>query len=340
MRIPSFSKNSLISICSLGAVLWLGLPSRTVQSAFAQQTGGSADARISDAEERAGPFPIAGENYTVVLRKKRLAGESGPVQSVERVEIIDTSGNPAYSSTFPAAVEQGRFQGIISASAQLSTGATGTGLVVRYVEQRATSPTSGLEFHESWQLFGLVNGKLAPLGRPAIIGTPAAGGAFMGVIMRASNGAVSVVGQPDKIEVRAWSGSFYVFVPLRVNWGHGGLGEGQRCVEIFGGATRNVGCDMRVEANRKPPTEEFTFVRLLPEAQENPEAVEHAVVQRDSKVEILGARAITSWNESSELIQPEFSNVWLHVRIDQREGWITGEEDFAAIGLPSGSPAP
>jgi hypothetical protein len=236
-------------------------------------------------------------------------------------------------------VEQGHFQNIVSATAQSSTGGTGTGLVIRYVEQRPASPTSGLDIRESWQLFGLVNGKLALLGKPAIIGTPGAGGMAMGVIMRASNGAVSVINQPDMIEVRAWSGSFYVFVPLRVNWGHGGLAEGQRCVEMFGGAMRNVGCDMRVEANRKPPAVEFSFLRLLPEAQENPEAAEHAVVQKDSKVEILGARAITSWNESGELIQPVFSNVWLHVRIDQREGWIS-EEDFAAIGLPSGSVTP
>ena len=162
----------------------------------------------------------------------------------------------------------------------------------------------------------------------------------MGVMMRASNGAVSVISQPDTIEVRAWSGSFYVFVPLRVNWSHGGLAEGQRCMEMFGGALRNVGCDMRVEANRKPFTEEFAFVRLFQEARENFDTAEHVVVQKDSKLEILGARAIVSWDENSELVRPVFSDVWLHVRINQREGWVGGEEDFAAIGLPAGSPAP
>lgn len=321
--------------------MWLGLPNRIVHGASVEQTGSSAEAKTSDTEERAGPFLIAGENYTVVLRKKGLASASGPgiAQTISGVEIIDASGNAVYSKSFPIAAEQGHFQSTVSASTQLRTGATGTGLVIRYVEQRGTSPSGGLEIHETWQLFGLVNGKVAPLGKPAIIGTPGAGGVAMGVIMRASNGAVSVISQPDEIEVRAWSGSFYIFVPLRINWGHGGLAEGQRCVEMFGGAMREVGCDMRVEANRKPSTEEYTFVRLLPEAQENPEAAEHVVVQKDSHLEILGVRAITSWNESSELIQPVFSNVWLHVRIDQREGWIS-EEDFAAIGLPAGSPAP
>jgi len=342
MRVLSFPKNAFISLCALVAVPWLGVPGLSDQRAAVQQAGGSTDARVEDADERAGPFLIAGENYTVVLRQKRLpsASESAFLQTLARVEIIGASGNVVYSKVFPAATEQGHFQNTVSASTQLTSGKTGSGLVMRYVDRRAASQTSGIETRESWQLLGLVNGKLAPLGKPAPIGAPAAGGPSMGVMMRAANGTVSVISQPDTIEVRAWSGSFYVFVPLRVNWNHGGLAEGQRCVEMFGGTLRDVGCDMRVEANRIPAREEFTFVRLLPEAQENPEAAEHVVVQKDSKLEILGARAITSWDESDELIRPVFSNVWLHMRIDQREGWINGEEDFAAIGLPAASPVP
>jgi hypothetical protein len=30
----------------------------------------------------------------------------------------------------------------------------------------------------------------------------------------------------------------------------------------------------------------------------------------------------------------------LHVRIDNRTGWIHGEDDFAAVGLPARSPSP
>jgi hypothetical protein len=166
------------------------------------------------------------------------------------------------------------------------------------------------------------------------------GGPFMGVMMRASNGIVSVIGQPDTIEVRAWTGYFYVFVPLRVDWGHGGLAQGQRCMEMIGAGLKEVGCDMRVAAVRKPPADEFTFARLFVEANENLGSVEHVVLQKDSKVEILGARAISTWNENDELIQPIIADLWLHVRIDDRAGWIHGEEDFSAVGLPAASPAP
>ena len=230
--------------------------------------------------------------------------------------------------------------GISQHFAQLASGKTGAGLVIHYREQMAVSQTSALQTSESWQLFGLVNGKLTPLGKPVPIGEGVTGGPFMGVMMRAATGTVSVIGQPDTIEVRAWTGNFYVFVPLRVEWSHGGLAQGQRCVEMFGGRLKDVGCDMRVEAVRKIPSDQFTFARLFVEANENLGSVQHAVMQKDSKVEILGARAITTWNENAELIQPVFVDIWLHVRIDDRTGWIHGEENFAAVGLPGGSPAP
>ena len=162
----------------------------------------------------------------------------------------------------------------------------------------------------------------------------------MGVMMRAANGTVSVIGAPDTVEVRAWMGSFYVFIPLRVDWGHGGLAQWQRCMEMMGGTLKEVGCDMRVDAARKPAVDEFTFLRLFAEANENQGSVEHVVVQKDSQLEILGSRAILIWTENAGLIQPVFPDIWLHLRIDNRTGWIHGEEDFAAAGLPAGSPAP
>jgi hypothetical protein len=211
-------------------------------------------------------------------------------------------------------------------------------LVIHYREQ-TTGQARATGVAEFWQMFGLVNGKLAPLGKPTPIGEGATGGPFMGVMMRAANGTVSVISQPDTIAVRVWTGGFYVFVPLRVDWNHGGLAEGQRCFEMMGGGNREVGCDMRVEAERKPLAEEFSFVRVFAEADENMGEPEHVVVQQKSKMEILGSSAITMWNQRGELVQPVFSDLWLHVRIDDHTGWIHGEEDFAAVGLPSRSPA-
>ena len=298
--------------------------------------------RVEDAERRAGPFLISGQHYTVVLHEKRLANapDTTLAQTLAGLEINDADGNVSYQKPFSYVVEQGHFQQNVSASAQLVSGQTGAGLLIYYREQDAASETGVPPIREFWQLFGLVNGRLSPLGRPALIGDGGGGRPFMGVMMRAANGTVSVINQPDMIEVRAWTGYFYVFIPLRVDWSHGGLAEGQRCMEMIGGGVKETGCDLRIEAVRKPPTDEFSFARLLPEAEENPPSAQHVVIQKDSKVQILGSRAIANWTESDELIQPNLLDIWLHVSIDGKQGWIHGEEDSAAIGLPRGNPSP
>ena len=332
--------NSLLISC----VLALGVPSLSAQPFPPPQqpcTSTGTQGQIEDAEQRAGLFAIAGQSYTVVFYAKCLVNARRPAlpQTLTSVEISDAAGNVIYKKNFPYTIEQDHFQRNIAASAQLISGNTGAGIVIHYLAQTAASPAGASRAQEFWQLFGMVNGKLAPLGEPAPIGTGGEGGPAMGVVMRASNGTVSMINQPDTIEVRAWTGYFSVFVPLRVDWNHGGLAQGQRCVEMFAGALREVGCDMRVEAVRKPPADELAFVRFFSEANENMGIPEHVVVQKDSSVEFLGSRAITMWNEYAELIQPALSDVWLHVRIDHRAGWIHGEEDFAAVGLPAGSPA-
>jgi hypothetical protein len=296
-----------------------------------------------DLDEQRGPFSVGEQNYIVVLHFKRLGAVAEPLfaQTLTSVEIRDAVGSAVYEKGFPFAVGAGGgFQQNLSASVERLSGKTGAGLVIHYTEQSTASQAAPSQASEFWQLFGFVNGKLASLPKPSIIGEPNPGVPYMGVIMRAANGAVSVVSQPDTIELRAWTGNFYVFVPLRVDWNHGGLAQGQRCVERLAGPLRDVGCDMRVEANRKPSAEEYGFLRLFSEAHENFGSAEHIVLQKDSKVAILGSSAITTWNETDGRIQPVFSDVWLHVRMDDREGWIHGEDDFAAIGLPVGSPAP
>ena len=342
MPIPFRTGKSRRLIFALAGLWHLGVLTLSGQSAAPPQPSAVADGRVEDTEERAGPFSIAGQNYTVVLRERRLATAADPAlaQTLSAIEIRDAAGNVSYQKPFPSVIDQGRFQRTLSANPQLASGKTGAGLLILYREETPNSPASALQITEYWQLFGLVNGKFASLGKPAPIGEGATGGPFMGVTMRAANGAVSVISRPDILEVRVWTGYFYVFVPLRVDWTRGGLAQGQRCMEMVGGGLKEVGCDMRVEAVRMPQADEFTFVRLFGEANENMGEPEHGVIQKDSKVEILGSRAITTWNENADLIQPVLSDLWLHVRIDDRAGWIHGDDDFAAVGLPAGRPAP
>src|ERR1700730_10917709 len=80
------------SIRALVLFLCLGVPALYAQPLAPQQPRTSQDRRIQDVEQRAGPFEIAGQNYTVVLRQKRLANVSDPAlsQTLAGVTILDS----------------------------------------------------------------------------------------------------------------------------------------------------------------------------------------------------------------------------------------------------------
>jgi len=87
-------------------------------------------------------------------------------------------------------------------------------------------------------------------------------------------------------------------------------------------------------------------VRQLPErgasydarsARDDSSIPAHAVVHKDSAVEILAANARIVLDGSSGTIDIGVAgDIWLKVRIDGRVGWIHTQEDFVAIGLQPG----
>src|SRR5258708_8940905 len=123
-------------------------------------------------------------------------------------------------NSFSYVIGEGRFQRILSAFAETISGTTGTGLLIHYREHMAASSTSAPQITESWQFFGFVNGKLAALGKPVPIGATPGGGPSMGVMMRAANGTVSAISQPDTLEVPTWAGYSYPFFPLPAHCNH------------------------------------------------------------------------------------------------------------------------
>ncbi len=88
---------------------------------------------------------------------------------------------------------------------------------------------------------------------------------------------------------------------------------------------------------------DLAFVRLFREATENMGSARHVVSKNDSKVDLLAAKAITNLQVTDDLLQIRISDIWLKVLIDDNEdslGWIHTNEDFSAVGLPSGRPTP
>lgn len=138
------------------------------------------------------------------------------------------------------------------------------------------------------------------------------------------------------------TGNFYVMVPVRVDWLHGQVTAGQRCLATTGKRElRETGCEMQVEARPVAMNTQSRSIRLFPLPTDNNEVhAEHAVLTRNSKVEFLKAKAVVNWDTNEDLMQIVFDNVWLKVHVDidgGNDGWIHTDEDFGAVGLPSGS---
>jgi len=297
---------------------------------------------VESIEQRLGPFTIAGQSFTLMLQNNRVAGAPAGTlgQTLAKLEVRDQSGAVLYQKAFAHQLEGNKFYEVVTASARLLAGDNLTGLLVTYTHQPAQPGTE-----QSWQVFGFRNGKFALFDQPGA--EPAVNGSaqFTGVLMRAPNGGAPMVvrGPLDTVQLRVWTGNFYVIVPLRVDWRSGKLMVGERCLESGGGpGLHETGCDMRVEAERVPSNAEFNFARVFPTPEEGPGgSVQHAVIAKGADVQLLKARSIVTWIGDGDVMHIQFANLWLKVLIDNNtdnEGWIHGEQDLAAVGLPARSP--
>jgi len=277
---------------------------------------GPPQAELQDTEERLGPFTLGPfalprQSFTVVLHGKRLPGASGAdSEALAALEIRDASDVVRHREEFAEGC---------SASVELLTGNVAAGLLIG-AGCLPSAPGSG----DTWEIFGVVDGKLVRFGKPfTTSGEPSA---LVPTPVRRSGTAVVI--QPDTIPFRVWTGNVHVTLPVRVDWLGGRVMQGLRC--------RDAGCELPAEAERIPVDQELTFVRLFAEASEESGVARHVVVKRDSRVEILAAKAKLLWDDRSEVIQFGVADddPWLRVRIDDQEGWIHTQEDFLALGVP------
>lgn len=365
MRIASFVRGTVVMVAlSVSPTPVIARESSATESNLAQQVSPAqsesqpAAQRLLEVPQTLGPFSFAGQTFSVVLRQKFLPDSPDPkfAQSLESLEVQEETGTVLYHKTFPYKVEDGRFMRPVTAFAQLLVGIgdtwvvesrkigtkgrlpSYTALLISYTGVPADNASqSDLEPNgQAWQVFGIKDGKLqlfeAPSTREIMIGNSAPYAIVQGM------GGVSVVPMApssDTFNLRVWTGNFHVFVPLQVHWDMGKLALGMRC---FVAGRRDVGCDMRVEAQRIPPTAENSFLRLFPGDEPDQGEALHIVLDKDSQVQILEASAFVDWTKTDDMLRVGFRDLWLKVRIDnndQREGWIQGPADFASAGWPS-----
>jgi len=175
--------------------------------------------KMIDTEQFLGTFVITSHKYTVIAHEKGLTKSSDPKlgATLGEIEIRGTSGAPIYRKIFPADVLDGHFAKSVTAAASVFAGAGGGALVIRYLEE----PSAPGE-DESWQVFALVNNKLALVGAPLPPGGSdglAVGGVLTGVMVGGGVNVMPLASKAEALEFRAWTGNFFVYVPVRVDWG-------------------------------------------------------------------------------------------------------------------------
>lgn len=288
-------------------------------------------ARVTESEQRLGVFTLGGQTFTVITRSQTISPASSRrfATTVSEMEIRDANSNAVYQQTFPASITDGRFIQTLAVSGSLLEGAGGKALVLRFLED--SGAPSG---NESWQMFGLVNGKLARYGAPLPLGQGgvAVNGVLTGVMLSGGIGVVPLASTAEALEFRVWAGNFFVSVPVRIDWTQGRWSEAEQCFANEGGSLQPAGCNLRVTPTRGSLAE-GAVVMLYAQPEENAYNARQISVRGDSAVEFLAARALVKWQNSGDRFTCSLDNLWLRVRIDGNEGWVHSATDFAALGL-------
>ena len=282
---------------------------------------------VSDQTE--GPFHTDDQSFTFVKHVQSLHGEtSGDDSTVEWWELRDAAGNVVYRHKYPVSFENGAFADTENVDARPLKASLGQGILVEGGELPSV-PQGGW-----WiQVFGLINGKLTPLS-----GAVSAAGAFLGEQVETSQPSRTFWGQQpyavsdDVLKFRVWTGNVSIFYDVKIDWIQGKLRPEWTCINTQG---QIYACRYQIEADPERG-KEMTFVRLFPEAQDG-SVPKHVVVKPDSKIEYFEAEALVSWSAYQDNVSfevPDPGKVWIHVKIDGQDGWISGEEDFEAVGLP------
>jgi len=311
-------------------------------------------AEEKETEQRLGPFSISGSDYTVVLHsRKRPPGSTEETgDTVVAMEIRDAAGATQYQREFPYQEANDAFSDAWSVDARVLAGTNGTGLLVNYsLDSEPSAPQHS--YPDWWQVFGVVDGKLKSFGAPV---------SFEGQLgweAAAKTGVYKSAGplgpHADALQFRIWTGHFRMIYPVRVDWAEGKITPAQPCDEqattVGSGEIQACQYSVLPETNRQIP--DRTFVTLCARPDEECGNSEKVVVKPNSKVDLLVAQVKAHWNggvaagPSGKSDNPtdgmddaggagwaQNDELWLKVRIDGKEGWMHGEEDFHAFGLP------
>lgn len=279
-----------------------------------------------------GPFTVGDQTFTFVKHVLKIEGAKPADEStVDWWELRDADGKAiVHQQNPPAHVQNGAFEDTEDVSASELKTTLGRGLLL----SGAGEPSAP---NEGWwvQVYGLLNNKLTAMGPPV-----SAEGDFLGEAVDSYQPTAMIRGQQlqmvtrDVLNFRVWTGNFNITYSVLIDWIQGALRPAWTCSRT-GSKGPVSACRYKVQADRVR-TAEMTFVRLFPEPDDDFTA-KHLVVKPDSTIEYIEAEVPMSWSSDPNHIGfgvQDMTKMWLHIKIDGQDGWISGEEDFEAVGLP------
>jgi len=288
------------------------------------------------ASDQSQTFVVAGRPYRLLIHSEAIPASKE--KTVEWWELRDAEERVVYRQTYPVAIQNGGFEDTVDITGNSFTAKGGSGIFIEGMDL-PSAPDSG-----GWiQVFGFKYGRdkygadqalFGPFGPPISMV-----GEFLGLEAESSGPtpvALKTATVPrDILKFRLWTGNFNIVYPVLINWVTGSLMPAWRCPENTSkGTVDRCSYSLMMNDQEDQARTEQTFVRLFPEPDEGFVA-KHLIVQPQSKIDYLEARAPVAWNESADSISFSVNgDVWVKVRIDGVEGWIHSEEDFEAVGHP------
>jgi hypothetical protein len=295
-----------------------------------------------ETEQRLGPFQITGQNYSVVLHKKRLPqnGDVPAVDGVVSMEIVDAAGTVLNQRTFPLWAEED-LHASWSVFAGPLIGSNGRGLIVKYGANVDEDAARNAPYS---QIFGVLDGKFVPFGGPvtATFSSPDADGTYhtMQTLSSQADGLPFVIG----------TGRFVLIGRVLIDWTQGKLSLPPQCASVIAGPAGVCAYQMQdPQAYLRRPTR-TTFVQLYADPDENSGPRKRIAVKPNSKINLLTAAANLELKQLNSVTAPfgandpmkdqlrvqavPYTEVWLRVDVDGNQGWLRGNEDLDSVGLP------
>ena len=305
----------------------------TTQISSTTAAAPQTSAAVSAHDESVGPLHISGQSFSFI-KHVRTIGEQKPENesTVEWWELRDAAGKAVYRAEYGYTVENGRFDTTEDVGARELKTKFGQGILVDG-QGLPSAPNTG-----SWiQVFGLFDGKLVPLSSPV-----STEGEFLEETVDTYQHSAMFKGQQpqtisrDVLKFRMWTGNFNLEYLVAIDWIQAKLHPAWTCMERTSKGPSSS-CRYKVEVEPAPRTD-MSFVRLFNEPDEG-SVPKHVVIKAESKIEFVEAQVAISWisdehNTTFGLPNDSPEKVWLHIRVDGQDGWISGEEDFNAVGLP------